>query len=258
MGRGGYDWNLGHGIRLVFWMAVKFPGTHDRTAVLGRTGSGKTTKACWLLSGKDFNAQPWCMVNTKGDPLINEIAQIEGVKRIGIDDTPGDTGLYVVDPLPGEQAKLDAFFFRIWEKQNCGVYIDEGYMIEVTDGMNALLTQGRSRECPMIVLSQRPAWISKFVFSEADFISVFQLQHLDDRKSVSKFVPIDVNARLPKHHSFWYNVSDNELTRFAPVPPKAQIINNFKAALPPQAAEPEVTLTGPESVQRAIGRKIFV
>lgn len=258
MGRGGYDWNLGYGIRLGIWMAVKWPGHHDRTAILGRTGSGKTTFACWLLSGKNFNSQPWVMVNTKGDPLINEIAEIEGVKRIGIDDTPDDVGLHVVDPLPGEQEKLDAFFFRVWEKQNCGVYIDEGYMIEITDGFNALLTQGRSRECPMIVLSQRPAWISKFVFSEADFISVFQLQHVDDRKNVSKFVPIDVNARLPKHHSFWYNVSDNDLVKFEPVPPKAQIINNFKLSLPPQESAPAPEVGEPANEQRGVRRKIVV
>lgn len=214
-------------------MPLKWPGNHDRTAVLGRTGSGKTTAAAWHLSGQDFNKQPWLIANTKGDPLLNEIAQIEGIQTLDLDDTPDETGLYIVNPRPDEGVPLDAMFRRIWDKQNCGVYIDEGYMIEEQDAFNALLTQGRSRNIPMIVLSQRPAWISKFVFSEADFIQVFQLQHLGDRKNVAQFVPLDVDYRLPKYHSFWYNVSDNELARLSPVPDKSQILNTFRAKFPP-------------------------
>lgn len=238
-------------------MALTFPGTHDRTAVLGRTGSGKTTFATWLLSGKDFQSQPWVMINTKGDPLINEIASIQGVQTIGIDETPGDTGLYVINPLPDEAEALDNFFRRIWDKQNVGVYVDEGYMIEIKAGFNALLTQGRSRNIPMIVLSQRPAWISKFVFSEADFVSVFQLRHADDRKNVEKFVPNSMNVVLPKHHSLWYNVADDELLRLQPVPAKERILQNFRATFPPNDAQ-EVIGENKAPLQAVVRRKIVV
>lgn len=214
-------------------MAVKFPSDDQRVAVVGRTGSGKTTAGMWHLSGKDFFVQPWLIVNTKGDPLINEIAQIKGVQTIGIGDTPGDKGLFIVNPRPDEGMELNLLFHRVWEKQNCGVYIDEGYMVKPPDGMNALLTQGRSRKIPMIVLSQRPAWISKFVFTESDFIQIFALQYRGDRKTVAEFVPIDVNYTLPKYHSLWYNVGDNELVKFAPVPAKDQILNSFRAQFPP-------------------------
>ncbi len=229
---------------------LKWPGSHDRLAVLGRTGSGKTTAAAWHLSGKDFNAQPWLIVNTKGDPLLNEIAAIEGVKTITLDDTPEEQGLYIVSPQPGQHTALDLMFRRVWEKQDCGVYIDEGYMIEEPDGFNALLTQGRSRNIPMIVLSQRPAWISKFVFSEADFVQVFHLQHLADRKNVAQFVPMDIDLRLPKHHSLWYNVAENELNRLSPVPQKSIILNSFRAKFPPKQAQAIPAPQGGEKVVR--------
>jgi hypothetical protein len=227
-------------------MPLKFPSNHDRLAVIGRTGSGKTQAAAWHLSGKNFDRQPWVIVNTKGDPLLNEIGRIRGVHNIGIGDTPGDKGLYIVSPLPNERDQLDAFFFRIWEKQNTGVYIDEGYMIEKTDGLNALLTQGRSRDIPMIVLSQRPAWISKFVFSEADYIQLFHLQHEDDRKNVGRFVPFNTKYRLRKFHSYWYNVGENEIVEFSPVPPREAILESFRDQFPPDdVAEQDIKVSGP-------------
>lgn len=218
-------------------MRTKFPGNHDRLAVIGRTGSGKTQAAAWHLSGKDFDRQPWVIVNTKGDPLLNEISDIEGVKSISLNEQVGEKGLYIVSPLPSERDQLDTFFRSLWEKQNVGVYIDEGYMIDKTDGLNALLTQGRSRKIPMIVLSQRPAWISKFVFSEADFIQLFHLQHEADRKNVAQFVPFDTRIRLPRYHSYWYNVADNEIIKFGPVPPRDVILQNFRDAFPPDPSQ---------------------
>lgn len=223
-------------------MATKFPGDSDRTAIIGSSGSGKTTAAAWLLSGYDFSKRPWVIVNTKDDPLIAEISKIPGVKVIGLNETPGDTGLYIVNPLPNEQEALNDFFQRIWEKGDIGVWVDEGYMIEIKDAFNALLTQGRSRKISLIVLSQRPAWISKFVFSEASYIMVFRLGHEDDRKSVAKFVPIDPKHRLPNYHSYWYNVNDNEVIKFGPVPKKAFIINSFRAKFPPNEAPAEMAI----------------
>lgn len=238
-------------------MPVRFPTNHDRLAIIGRTGSGKTTAAAWHLSGKDFNKQPWVIINTKGDPFLNEIGSIRGVRHLSIDGTPDDKGLYIVSPLPNERDQLDDFFFRIWERQNTGVYIDEGYMIERTDGLNALLTQGRSRRIPMIVLSQRPAWISKFVFSEADFIQLFHLQHEADRKNVAQFVPFNTKYRLPKLHSYWYNVAENEIVEFAPVPPKGHILERFRQAFPPEDTAPhDIKVSGPvleiETVRRRV------
>lgn len=234
---------------------MKFPGDTDRTAILGSSGTGKTTAAAWLLSGYNFRRRPWVIVNTKDDPLIAEIAAIPGVHTISLDDEIKEPGLYIVNPLPHEQEKLNAFLQKIWERGDIGVWIDEGYMIEIKDAFNALLTQGRSRKISMIILSQRPAWISKFVFSEASFIQVFRLGHMDDRKNVAKFVPIDPKARLPNYHSYWYNVNDNEIVRFAPVPRKATILQSFRDAFPPEASQPAPP---PGQEEQPVRRKIVV
>ena len=206
---------------------MRFPGDSDRVAILGRSGSGKTTAEIWHLSGKDFRASPWLIVNTKDDELINQIAQIEGVQTIGLNETPGDQGLYIVNPRPSEQVELDALFQRIWEKQNCGIAIDEGYAIKKTDWFNACLTSGRTRKIPMIVGSQRPKKISLFVFSEASYMQVFDLTNYDDRKEVSRWIPFDPATRLPNHYSLWYDVKHNSVTKLSPVPPADKILNSF-------------------------------
>ena len=224
-------------------MTVKFPGPTDRVYIIGRTGSGKTTAGMWHLSGHDFSRQPWVIVNTKGDKLINRLAEIPDVKTITVNETPGDTGLYHVRPKPTEEAdELDAFFGRIWDKENCGVYIDEGYTIEKTDKMISILTQGRDRHIPVIVLTQRPAWITKFVESEADFVQLFDLSRKDDRKNVGGLMPlskayINREYRLAPFCSYWYNVKEDELRQFGPVPNSAVILDTFRVSLPPRPAQ---------------------
>jgi hypothetical protein len=217
---------------------VKFPGPDDRVYIVGRTGSGKSTAGVWHLTGKDFDAQPWVLVNTKGDSFLNAVASIPGVKHLEIWETPGDKGLYHVRPHPRDEPdELDAFLARIWDKGNTGVFIDEGYMIENDTALNALLTQGRDKHIPMIVLTQRPTWITKFVESEADFVQLFQLTRRDDRKNVGGLVPVDKNYRLAPYCSYWYTVATDELVQFGPVPDKPAILRLLRAKFPPEQAQ---------------------
>jgi hypothetical protein len=59
----------------------------------------------------------------------------------------------------------------VWAQENTGIYIDEGYMLGVRNpALNACLTQGRSKRIEMMILSQRPVWMSKFVFSESNYL----------------------------------------------------------------------------------------
>lgn len=221
-------------------MSVKFPGPEDHVAVIGRNGSGKTVGGMWLLSARDFDKQPALIINSKGDSLIDEVSEIKGVHTIGINDTPGEKGLYIVNPLPSQNEELNELFRRCWEKENITIFVDEGYSIQNDEWFNACLTQGRSKHVNLIVLSQRPAWISKYVFSECNFVMLFNLQIKDDRKKVAEFVPVDKDYRLPPYCSYWYNVKDNLIIEFAPVPDSATIVRTFRSKFPPeQEQEPE-------------------
>lgn len=210
---------------------VNFPGDTHRLAIVGRTGSGKTVAAAWHLSGQPFHKKPWVIVNTKGDALLNKIGELPNVHHIGLNEKVGKRGLYIIAPRPDQQEQLDAFLWQIWARENCGVYIDEGYMVGKIPSFNALLTQGRSKKIPMIVLSQRPVWLSRFVFSEADFYQVFWLNDERDRETVQAMVPFPMERRLQEYHSYWYDVGTDQVAIFGPVPPTDTILETFSSRL---------------------------
>lgn len=214
---------------------IDFPNDTQRLACTGRTGSGKTVAACWHLSGQPFDRKPWVIINTKGDPMLNEIGTMPNVTHLDLNGNVGKRGLYMIAPRPDQEELLDAFLWRIWARGNCGVYGDEGYMIGPIPSFNALLTQGRSKHIPMIVLSQRPVWLSRFVFSEADFYQVFNLNHREDRKKVAEYVrDLDPDYHLADYHSIWYDVARDQVSVFRPVPPRDVILGTFKARLQPR------------------------
>jgi hypothetical protein len=49
-------------------------------------------------------------------------------------------------------------------------------------GLTSWLTRGRSRRQSFLGGTQRPAWVSRFVFSESDYLSIFSLNLKEDRK----------------------------------------------------------------------------
>ena len=139
-------------------------------------------------------------------------------------------GVYIVHPRPDEDT--EPLLWQVWERGGIGVYIDEGYMVgDRNAAFRAILTQGRSKQIPVIVLSQRPVWMDRFVFSESEFFQIFRLQHNKDRKSVQEFIPKSIDKRLPEFHSYYYDVSRDVVTVLKPVPSIETIYATFERKL---------------------------
>lgn len=218
-------------------MSPRLPDNTHRTTIIGRTGTGKTRAGLWQLSLKPFNKRPWVIADAKGDELINEISHLPNVHQIGLKDEPGKNGLYILKETPPRMASeaMDLFLWRLHRRGKCGLFVDEAYVFDQRgDALNTILTQGRSLELPVIALTQRPAWVSQFIFSEADFFQVFALNHKRDRRKVEEFVPIDMDTPLRDYHSWWYDVGRNDVRQFSPVPPREIILENFEAGLRPR------------------------
>src|ERR1017187_6122512 len=178
-------------------MLPNLPTNSQRIAIVGRTGSGKTVAGLWHLSKQNYHKQPWIIVDYKMDENINSI---KNAIHIELKDTPKKPGIYIVHPRPNDEEKVTALLYRVWERENIGIYIDEGYMLgNRNPALNVCLTQGRSKHIPMIVLSQRPVWLTRFVFSESDFFQIFQLNDKDDRKTVERFLNENSLNRLPDY-----------------------------------------------------------
>jgi hypothetical protein len=200
--------------------SINLPGDTDRLAVLGRTGTGKTHAAVYHLSRAGFDYMPWVIVDYKNDELINEIHRAES---IDFDTVPEEPGLYILKVRPGQGDELSDWFRRVWEQEDVGIYVDEGYLVDSQDEwFNACLTQGRSKHIPMIILSQRPVWLSRFVFSEATYFQVFDLTHKKDMEKVEEYVRDDdreqMEQPLAEFHSYYYDVARRKLYTLGPAP----------------------------------------
>lgn len=213
-------------------MDFRLPSNKQRLLVLGKTGSGKTQFGAWALSRAPFDKQPYVIVDYKGDELL---AGIEKAHEIGYKDTPKKPGLYYLRAMPGDDEKMNQFLWGVWKRGKTGLFFDEGYMVPNDTALQAILTQGRSLRVPVIMLSQRPVWLSRFAFSEADFYAVFRFNDKRDVQTISGFTPRndewDFSARLPDFHSRWYDVGNDYSAILKPVPSGEQILSDFNDRL---------------------------
>jgi len=209
-------------------MSINLPSSDNRTAVIGSTGSGKTQFSVWLLSVRDFITRPGVIFDFKGDKLLDAL----GATEIGLHTFPKEPGLYIIRPLPGDEMLVSEFFRKCWANENILIYIDEGYMVPKNDRwFRACLTQGRSKNIEMIVCSQRPVFLDKFVFTESNFFAIFNMNYAEDRKTVAAYLDNRKPGLLPKYHSLWYEVNDQKSHILGPVPEAKVLINTFREKL---------------------------
>lgn len=195
----------------------------------GKTGSGKTVAGLWHLSKRSWDRRPWLLFDFKGDEHISRLPHTRDL-AVGA-AVPNEAGLYIIRPVPeSDDDAVEATMWNVWERGRTGVFIDEGYMVSQRNkAFKALLTQGRSKQVPMITLSQRPVWLSRFAISEADFHQVFFLSDEGDRETVQRFIPHEISdRRIPRYHSYYYDVGNDELTGLKPVPPLESILGTFE------------------------------
>jgi hypothetical protein len=217
----------------------RWPSTSQRTAVIGRTGSGKTRFGWWMLSRSAFDTIPIILIDYKREGLFQSVDRI---REIGLNDVPKQPGLYVIRPMVGDDEAVEKWMWKVWQRENVGLYIDEGYMLPQNPrgAFTAILTQGRSKHIPVFCLSQRPSWLSRFVFSEADFFAVFQLSDADDQKTAQRYIKrdrVDLQVELQDYHSYWYDVARREAFHLAPVPDENLISEHIRRRLAPKKRE---------------------
>ena len=213
-------------------MPFKLPPQGSRVSITGRTGSGKTRAGIWLFAvSNDFRARPCYILDTKGEKLFSKI---EGAEFIKVGEIREKPGLYIMRPDPRHKEVISEWLWKVWAQENNSLFIDEGYSISQYDkGLEALLTQGRSKKISVFTLTQRPSWCSRFVFSEADFFWLFYLSDPDDFKVAARRCPrnavfgLGEETRLPDYWGRWYDVNQDYSALTPPVPSDRDILEIF-------------------------------
>ena len=240
---------------------MRFPNNTEHVSIIGQNGSGKTQFAAFLLSRSNFSDvdydgvklpqderyftdsrgrlqrrnQPWIIIDYKLDPLLNHRRLKKRIQTLSLTSSiPTDPGLYIVHPGPNDAEALEDFLWRVWQQGKVGLWFDEAHMLPVQEkgAFQGILTQGRTKKIPCIVLTQKPSWVSRFVFSEAKFFCVFRLNDARDHKVVQNFVPVDMSKPLPRYHSYWYDSAEDEISVLQPAPNSETILSTFEHRMP--------------------------
>lgn len=198
--------------------AFRFPGGDARTTILGATGSGKSTCGLWMLSHQRLDVRPWIIFDFKREQFFDHVG-FPPITAIALDDKPPrKPGLYLVAPRPGQDDAVEAFLWRIWEAENCGLYVDEAPLMPAGDAFPAVLQQGRSKQLPVIACTQRPVGVARGLFSEANFVCVYDILDKRDFDIIRGVVPAEMGRPLPWHYWRWFDRQKRVVVNMAPVP----------------------------------------
>jgi hypothetical protein len=199
-----------------------------RCLIAGRTGSGKTTLAGWFLARSKQN---WVILNPKHTALYREMPYSVVHRSFDPRAIIRDTKRYkfVILELSGEEARSDYMDGIIaWlhsALHNIALCADELYTLHsgngrAGEGLTGWLTRGREYKQSFLGLTQRPAWISLFLFSESDLICEMDLTLEEDRDRLYEMTgDKHFLERVTGHRWLCYDVQRASMSLYGPVPP---------------------------------------
>lgn len=206
----------------------------ERGLIVGQTGSGKSVMLQEQCRQAAF--APVVIYDTKnddgffdvpmGDETIEVIESQSAFLSIAKKPKRKQPDYILVRPNMQElmnPAMVDAYLITQYDYMpSTYAMVDEAYQLHIAagkagPGLLGLLTRGRSRGISTVLCTQRPAWISRFCFTEATKLYVYRLIDLQDRKRIAEISPYHPDMILDKYHFYGYKQGDINGTFYAPL-----------------------------------------
>jgi hypothetical protein len=168
----------------------------------------------------------------KNEELWHDVGE-PPMRRLPFGAMPGKTGLYRMTCNPGQDDELEEWLWKIWQRENVGLFVDEVSLVPQKAAFKAILRQGRSKRIPVIACTQRPVDCDREVFSESQYRMFYGIE--DDRDwQVIKglFKGADVTKPLPPFWSYWYDVRQKAALVMRPVPPPRVVAAELRQVVP--------------------------
>lgn len=198
----------------------------ERASIAGRSGSGKSTLACWLLSRSPGH---WLILNPKHTKAYNVLpgaVTLNGINFAKLERSLNLNRFTIVNPTGPQSTpdNLDSFVDYLHNQyMNLGLCADELYTLHTNGqagaGLTGWLTRGRELGQSFLGLTQRPSWVSRFLFSESTYIGEMSLNLKEDRKRMYEMSGQDeMLNKLPPREWLWYTVDADNLRHLGAVP----------------------------------------
>lgn len=177
----------------------------EHIAAVGDTGTGKTYLVSKLTELRNYVV----IFRTKPDDI--KFPGFRKAKTVAALDDLYETRI-LLEPKHNEQMRQGyELLTRVWDHGGWTVVIDEEWYVEarlhLTQYVETLLTQGRSKGISVIVGMQRPSRISRFAISQCTHLFSFRVEGRDLQTIKEATTPriVEPIASLTGHDFVYYN-----------------------------------------------------
>jgi len=178
----------------------------ERAAIVGRTGSGKTTLARQLVG----TYRNLVVIDPKWRFELARTMVVAGSAADFARLYPQRTTrlVYRPDPESSDHADVDAVIRRVLRYGRTCLCLDEAMDYATPSAIlpayRRALTQGRELLVPVVSLTQRPRAVHNTVLSEAEHLFVFDLQVASDRDKMADLAGDALRERILTPYAFAY------------------------------------------------------
>ncbi len=191
------------------------PKLGSRSLLAGKTGTGKTTLARFILSDLHYKQRvpSIVIIDPKGTFKFDGMI-IDAVEEA---QTNQAEPVLIYRPNPDNSVKDDVDAYDrllkwIYRRGNTVLYIDEAYAlapdgITYPNAIRPLYTRGREFGVTVIAATQRPVHIPRVMYTEAEYFYCFALNAKSDRERIAEMIGEEAK-QSPEGYAFWHYSPD--------------------------------------------------